>query len=82
MATMEFESEGRAILSPGARVVVGSPWVGVASALLAGIVIGMAIATITARARRHSRRQGHLLERLDSPGFRLPGESPDVETEL
>ena len=77
---MELESEGRAILSPGARVIVGTPLVGLLCAAALGFLLGVVLTTLLRRSRprwRERRPEGVL-----GPPFRMPSENPDVETEL
>jgi hypothetical protein len=80
---MEFENEVRLAFSPGARVVVGYPLVPLLAAVAIGCVLGAAIAMLAQRPR--SARCGR--PRSDragaaAPQLRMPGDNPDVETEL
>lgn len=78
---MEFESKAKVILSPGARVVVGPPWLTLVSAAGIGLVAGLIGATVLAQAQRRAVRRRPPRGSL-GPQLRLPGECSDVETEL
>jgi len=78
---MEFESEARVILSPGARVVVGSRLLPLACVAALGLIVGV-VATMVGCRRRGRARRRRSPGRSLGPPLRLPGEYPDVETEL
>jgi len=81
--SMELENEARVSFSPGARVVVGSPLLPLLGAAALGFAMGLAIARLTWRGRRDGWWRGRPFAAKE-PGrpFRMPGENPDVETEL
>jgi len=80
---MEFENEVHVAWSPGARVVVGSPVLPLFGAVVVGFVLGAAIATL---AQRYRNARGRPCQSeagsAGTPALRMPGENPDVETEL
>lgn len=82
IASMEFESEARVILSPGARVVVGSRLLPLACVAALGLIVGVVVATMVGCRRRGRARRRRSPGRSLGPPLRLPGEYPDVETEL
>jgi len=79
---MEFENEVRVALSPGAQVVVGSPVLPLFGAVIIGFVLGVAVATLAQRRRGRCWRRRSGGGGAAPPPLRMPGDSPDVETEL
>ena len=80
MDDVEFESETNIMFSPGARIVVVS-WLP-AAALALGVVLGILIGTVAGRGVAAWIRGRHRRDSAGGPPLRLPGESPDVESEL
>lgn len=80
---MKHETEVELRLSPGAHVTIGAPWGAVFLAMLLGIAAGIVAAR---RGHRWRRRHRTATERaaadLAEVPLRLPGESPDVQSEL
>ena len=79
---MEFENEVRVALSPGARVVMGSPVLPLVVAVLTGFVLGVAVATLAQRRRGRCWRRRSSAGGAAPPPLRMPSDNPDVETEL
>jgi hypothetical protein len=78
---MKRETEIELRLSPGAHGTNGAPWGVVLLAMLLGVAAGFAAARASRRWRRRGRRTSESAELAAAP-LRLPGESPDVESEL
>ena len=80
---MEFENEVRVAWSPGARVVVGSPLLPLFGGLVVGFILGAVIAMLAQRHRTARGRPWQSRARsAGTPELRMPGDNPDVETEL
>jgi hypothetical protein len=73
---MELEDEVSVRWSPNARVVIGWPLAPLLVAVLLGILCGFALGLASGRWRRRSDTAARMAS------MRLPGASPDVETEL